>query len=96
MSVLPHDCNVIKSQRSIPSLFKYYYENPPANHFHKDIFLRNHSYTETFEDRGNINFSMFMSVALSHPPPTSVLSRRILQRQNGVENLSLSIINNTN
>ena len=31
---------------------------------------------------------MFMSVALSHPPPTSVLSKRILRRQNGVVDLS--------
>ena len=95
VSVLTHDCNVIKSQRSIPFI-KYYHENPPANHFHKDAFLGNYSYTETFEDRNNINFSMFMSVALSHPPPTSVLTRQIHQRQNGDEDLSLPIINNTN
>ena len=38
VSVLTHDCNIIKSQRSIP-LFKYYHENQPANHSHKDIFL---------------------------------------------------------
>ena len=37
VSVLTHDCNVIKSQRSISPLFKYYHENPPANHFHKDV-----------------------------------------------------------
>ena len=39
---------------------------------------------------------MFMSVALFNPPPTSVLTKRILKRQNGVEDLSLLIINNTN
>ena len=90
MSVLTHDCNVIKSQRSIRSLFKYYHENLPANHFHKDVFLRNHSYTETIEDRGKINYDMFMSLALSNPLHTSVLTRRILQRQNAVEDLSVS------
>ena len=31
---------------------------------------------------------MFLSVALSQFPPTSVLTRRILQRKNIVENLS--------
>ena len=39
VSVLTHDCNVIKSQRSIPSYFKYYHENLPQNHSHKDVFL---------------------------------------------------------
>ena len=34
VSVLTHDCNVIKFQRSIPSYFKYYHENPPPNHSH--------------------------------------------------------------
>ena len=96
VSILTHDCNVIKSQRSIPSMFKYYHENPPTNHFHKDVFLCNHSYSETFEDRGKINNDMFMSVALANPPSTSVLTRRILQRQNAVENLSVSTsYNNT-
>ena len=67
VSVLTHVCNVIKSLRSIPSLFKYYHENPPANNFHKDLFLHDHSYTETFDDRGKINYDMFMRVALSNP-----------------------------
>ena len=83
VSVLTHDCNVIKSQRLIP-FFKYY---PPSDHSHKDIFLCNNSYTETFEDRNKINFAMFMCVALSHPPPTSVLTTRILIRQNRVVEL---------
>ena len=87
MSVLTHDCNVIKSQRSIPSYFKYYHENPPPNHSHKDIFLKTNSYIETFENRGKINYDMFLSVALSQSQPTSVLTRRILRRQNGVEDL---------
>ena len=52
--VLTHNCNIIKSQRLSPSFFKYYHEYPPANHSHKDIFLRNNSYTETFEDRCKI------------------------------------------
>ena len=77
-------------------MLKYYHENPPANHFHKDVFLCNHLYTETLEDRGKINYDMFMSVALSNPPPTSVLTRRILQRQNAVKDLSFSTTyNNT-
>ena len=95
VSVLTHDCNVIKSQRSIPSYFKYYHENSPPNHSHKNIFLRTNSYIETFEDRGKINYDMFLSLALSQPPPTSDLTRRILRRQNVVEDLS-SIITNTN
>ena len=40
VSVLTHDCNVIKSQRSVPSYFKYYQENSPHNHSHKHIYLR--------------------------------------------------------
>ena len=88
VSVLTHDCNVIKSQRSIPSFVKYYHEKQPAIHFHKDVFLRNHSYTESFKDRGKINYEMFMSVALLIPPPTSVRTNRILQRQHGVVDLS--------
>ena len=87
MSDFTHDYNVIKSKRSIPSLFKYYHENPLANHFHNNVFLRNHLYTETFEDRGKINYDMIMSVALPNPLLTSVLTRRILQRQNAVEDL---------
>ena len=95
MSVLTHDCKVIKSQRSIPSYFKYYHENSPPNHSHKGVFLRTSSYIETFEDRGKINYDIFLSVALSQPPPTFVLTRRILRRQNGVEDLS-SFNTNTN
>ena len=96
VSVLTYDCNVIKSQRSIPSFVKYYHENPPANHFHKDGFLCNHSYTETFEDRRKINYDMFISVALSNLPLTLVLTKRILQRQHGIVDLSSpNIYNNT-
>ena len=87
MSVLTHDCNVIQSQRSIPSYFKYYHEDPPPNHAHKDVFLKTNSYIETFEDRFKINYNMFLSVALSQSQPTSVLTRRILRRQNKVEDL---------
>ena len=46
---------------------------------HNNIFLCHNSYTETFEERGKINFAMFMYVALSHPPPTFVLTKQILQ-----------------
>ena len=95
VSVLTDDCNVIKSQRSIPSYFKYYHENSPPNHSHNDVFLRTNSYIETFEDKGKINFDMFLSVALSQPPFTSVLTRRIFRRQNGVEDFS-SFNTNTN
>ena len=62
VSVLIHDCNVIKFQRSIPSYFKYYHENSPINHSDKDVFLRTNSHIETFEDRGKINYDMFLSV----------------------------------
>ena len=93
VSVLTHDCNVIKSQRSIPSYFKYYHENSPSNNSHKDVFLRTNSYIETFEDRNKINYDMFLRVALSQPPPTFVLTRRILRRQNGVEDFSSFNIN---
>ena len=56
----------------------------------------NHSCTETFEDRGKINYDMFMSLALSNPPPTSVRINRILQRQHGVVDLSFpNTYNNT-
>ena len=95
VSVLIHDCNVIKSQRSI-FFFKYYYENSPANYLHKDIFIRNNSYTETFEDSGKINFAMFMAVAISHPQFSSGFTNRILQRQNGVVDLSSPTTYNIN
>ena len=95
VSVLTHDCNIIKSQRSISSFVKYYYEYPPANHLHKDICLRNNSYTETFEDRCKINFAMLMCVAISNPPPTSVLTKRVLRRQNGVVDISFPTTYNT-
>ena len=92
---MTHDYNVIKSQRSIPSYFKYYHKNSPPNHSHKDVFLRTNSYIEYFEDRGKINYDMFFSVALSQSPPISVLTRQILRRQYEVENLS-SFYTNTN
>ena len=37
--VIIHDCNVIKSERSIRHVFKYYSKNPRAIHSHIDIFL---------------------------------------------------------
>ena len=87
VSVLTHDCNIIKSQHSIPLYFKYH-ENSLPYYSHKDVYLWTNSYIETFEDRGKINNDMLLSVALSQPSPTSVLIRIILQRQNGVEYLS--------
>ena len=95
VSVLTHDCNVIKSQRSISSYFKFYHENSPPNNSHKDVFLRTNLYIETFEERSKINYDMFLIVAVSQPQPTAVLARRILRRQNGVEYLS-SFNTNTN
>ena len=59
VSVLIHDCNVIKSHRSIPLYFKYYHENSPPNHSHKDVVHRTNSYIETFEDRGKITMIIF-------------------------------------
>ena len=44
VSVLTNDCYVIISQSSIPSYFKYYHENSPPNHSHKDVYLRTNSY----------------------------------------------------
>ena len=77
-------------------MFKYYHENPPANHWHKDVFLRHSSYTETFEHRGKLNYAMYISAAISKAPPTFVLIRQILQRQNGVLDVSsATIYNNT-
>ena len=95
VSVLTHDCNVIKSQRAISSLFKYYHNDSPLNHSHKNVFLRTNLYIETFEERKKINYDMFMRIAFSRLPPTSVLTRQILQRQNEVEDLS-SIITTYN
>ena len=95
VSVLTHNCNIIKSQRLIPSYFKYYHENSQPNHSHKDVFLRTNSYIKTYEDRGKINYDMFLSVSLSQPPATFFLTRRILRRQNKVEDLS-SFNTNTN
>ena len=65
VSVLSHDCNVIKSLQLIPLYFKYYYENSPGNHSNNNIFLKAISYIETVEDRGKIDYDMFLSVALS-------------------------------
>ena len=58
VSVLTHDCNVIKSKRFIPSYFKYYHENLSPNHSHKDASLTTNSYNESFEERGKINYDM--------------------------------------
>ena len=73
VSVLTDDCNLIKFQRSITSVFKYNYNNSPFNHSHKDVFLRTNLYIETFEDTMKYNYDMFLSVTLSRFPPTSVL-----------------------
>ena len=85
VSILTHDCNVIKSQRLI--FFIYYHDNSRSNHSHYDIYLRNNSYTETFEERGNIYFDMFICVAPSHRLPTLVLTIRSLQRKRNVVDL---------
>ena len=75
---------------------KYYHENQPATHFHKAVFLRNHSYTETFEDREKIYYDMFIRDALSNFLYTFVLTKRIVQRQHGVVDLlSPNTYNNT-
>ena len=95
MYVLTHDCNVIKSQSVILFYVKYYYENSPPNYLHNNVFLITNSYIKTFEDRGKIKYDMVLSVYLSQPPPTSVLTRQILRRQNGVEDFS-SFNTNTN
>ena len=49
VSVLTHYCNVINSQSSIFSYFKYYNENSRPYHSHKDIFLRTNSYIKTLK-----------------------------------------------
>ena len=92
--VLTHDCNVIKSMCTIPSVFKYYHISP-SNHSHKDVYVKTNSYIEPFEDRAKINNDLFISVALIKPPPSAVLTpRRIRQRQNAVEDLSSFTYNN--
>ena len=50
VSVLTHDCNVIKSQCTIPSVFKNHHNILTPNHSHKDVFLRTYLYIENFED----------------------------------------------
>ena len=39
VSVFTHDCNVIKSQRTIPTVFKYHHNISPFNHSHKIFFV---------------------------------------------------------
>ena len=94
MSVLTHDCNVIKTQCSICLCLNIIMRIRQLITFIKNVFLRNHSYTEPFEERRKINYNMFMSVALSNPPPTNVLTRQILQRQNAVEDFSFPTTHN--
>ena len=89
MTVLTHDCNVIKSHRTVSSDLKFYHISQ-TNHSHKDVFLRINLYIETFEDNEKINYDMFMSVALIQPPPTGFFTRQIRQRQNAVEDVSSS------
>ena len=64
VSGLTNDSNVIKSQLTIPSVFKYYCNNSPCNHSNKDVCLKTNSHIETFENEGKINYDMFMSVEL--------------------------------
>ena len=80
VSVLTHDCNVIKSQHLIHSFIKYYHVKPPPGHSQKNIYFRNHLYIETFEDWGTINYAMFMSITLFLLTTISVLTKRIIQR----------------
>ena len=95
VSILNHDCNVIKSQRTIPLIFKYYYNNSLPNHLLKDVFLKTNSFIETFEDKAKISYDMFMSVALIILPPTAFFTtRRILQCQNAVKDFSSFTYNN--
>ena len=44
VSVLTHDCNIIKSNCTMFSVFKYYHNISPPNHSHKDVFIRTNSY----------------------------------------------------
>ena len=60
-----------------------------------DIRHVNTSNNETFKDRDKINFDMFISVAISYPPPTSILTLQLLQDQNWVVDLSYSTTFNT-
>ena len=95
VSVLTHDWNVIKSQSTIDSGFKYYHNISQPNHSHKDAFLITNWYIETFESWAKINYDMFMSEALIKPPPTAMFTtRQILQRQNAFKDLSFSTYNN--
>ena len=52
------------------------------------MFFRTNSYIETFEDRGKISYDLFLSLVLIKTLPTAFFTRRILQRQNAVEDLS--------
>ena len=62
LSVLSHDCIVIKSQHSIPSYFKYNHENSPPNNSHKIVFIRTNLYIETFKDTQSIKVVCFFKV----------------------------------
>ena len=96
LSVITHDCNMIISQRTIPSVFKYYYNNSPPNHTHKNGVIRINSFIENFEDNEIIIYDTFMSFKLIKPFPTDVFTRRILKRQNAVKDLSFSTTTTTN
>ena len=54
------------------------------------MFLKTNLYIESFKDKEKINYNMFMTAELSKTSPTYVFTRRILQRQIAVENLSSS------
>ena len=71
VSVLTLDWNVIKFQRLIPSVFKYYHNISTTNHSHTNVIIRTNWYIETFEIRAKINYDMFRSVELTQPPPAS-------------------------
>ena len=63
VAVLKHDCKVIQAQGSIPSDIKYFYEKPPPNHSHGYVVLGPHSFNKSFEDRYQIHYDTFMTVA---------------------------------
>ena len=64
MSVLNNDCNVIKFQRTIPSVYKYHHNILPLNHLHEYVILRTNLYIKTFEDKGKINYYLSLSIAI--------------------------------
>ena len=88
LAVLTHDCKEINAQQTLPSKLKYFYEHPPPNHLHGDVFLGTHLFNESFEGCNKIRYYLFMRDAYSFSQPLHILPLRILQRHNGVEDLS--------